>query len=110
MIFRLKRWMPLVAVMCVAGIVSCNTSPKEKQDTPTSGVIRISADETFAPIIQQEIDVFESTYPDAGIVPEYVSEVEAITMLIRDSVRLAVTTRSLTKEEEAALNSKKLFP
>ena len=55
MIFRLKRWMPLVAVMCVAGIVSCNTSPKEKQDTPTSGVIRISADEVYVWLLRHVV-------------------------------------------------------
>ena len=31
-------------------------------------------------------------------------------MLIRDSGTFGCYTRSLTKEEEAALNSKKLFP
>ena len=52
-------------------------------------MIAIAADESFEPIIQEEIDVFESLYPLAGIVPRYTTEVEAINLLLKDSVRLS---------------------
>lgn len=102
----------ILFIMSVSySFTSCGPAQKkEASDTPTSGVIKISADESFEPIIQQEIDVFESLYSKAGIVPEYVSEVDAITLLIRDSVRLAVTTRVLTQQEEETLHAKKLYP
>ncbi|WP_455498582.1 PstS family phosphate ABC transporter substrate-binding protein [Coprobacter sp.] len=90
---------------------ACNSSKKKgSTETPTSGIIKISADQTFEPIIDQEINVFEGLYPTANIIPVYTDEVEAITALIQDSVRLAVTTRRLSQEEIKVLNARKLFP
>lgn len=91
--------------------VSCKQQNKDRfTDTLTSGVIPITVDETFEPIIQEEIDVFEAIYQDAGIVPQFTSELEAINLLLKDSVRLAITTRPLSSKEEAYLKSKKFEP
>ena len=47
---------------------ACQSKPKDGQtDTYTSGVIAIAADESFQPIVQEEIDVFEGLFPLAGI-------------------------------------------
>ena len=73
-------------------------------------MVSIAADESFEPIIQEEIEVFENLYPLAGIVPRYTTEVEAINLLLKDSVRLAITTRTLTKEEMNSFHSRKFFP
>ena len=54
--------------------------------------------------------MFENLYPLAGIVPRYTTEVEAINLLLKDSVRLAITTRTLTKEEMNSFHSRKFFP
>ena len=91
--------------------VSC----KEKKaprftDTYTSGVISIAVDENFRPIIQEELDVFESIYPKSGIVPVFTDEVDAINQLVKDSVRFAIATRTLSANEKKSLNSRKLFP
>jgi len=91
--------------------VSCKQQNKDRfTDTLTSGVIPITVDETFEPIIQEEIDVFEAIYQDAGIVPKFTSELDAINLLLKDSVRLAITTRPLSSKEEAYLKSKKFEP
>ena len=90
---------------------ACRSKSKEGQtDTYSSGVIAIAADASFEPIIQEEIDVFESLYPLAGIVPRYTTEVEAINLLLKDSVRLAVATRTLTEEEMNSFHSRKFYP
>lgn len=100
---------PLLGILIL--ITACQSKPKDKYtDTPTSGVVPVAVDESFEPIIQQEIDVFEGIYQLAGIVPAYTSEVDAITALLRDSVRLAITTRTLSAEEKAALASRKFYP
>ena len=107
----MSRNAAIVLMLCVAvAVSSCRNRSKQPTDTVSSGVIKISADESFRPLIQQEIDVFEGLYPAAGIIPEYTSEVEAINLLIKDSVRLAVSTRKLTQPEINTLNEKKLFP
>ena len=94
----------VAAVTLVFLSFSCNNTPNDRHtDTITTGVVGISADESFAPIVQQEIDVFEGIYTQSGIVPYYVDEVEAIRLLLADSVRLAVTTRGLTDQEKEYL-------
>ena len=101
----------IISLLAVAFLAACNSKKQtEPDDTPTSGVIAIAADESLAPIMQEEIAVFESIYKEAGIVPRYSGETETINRLLHDSTWLAVTTRTLTQEETAYMNQKKLFP
>ena len=94
-----------------SAVSACQSKPKDGQtDTYTSGVIAIAADESFQPIVQEEIDVFEGLFPLAGIVPRYVTEVDAVNLLLKDSLRLAITSRRLTPEEMNSFNSRKFFP
>ena len=89
-------------IVMLAFISACRHKPKDGlTDTYTSGVIAIAADESFRPIVQEEM---------AGIVPRYVTEVEAINLLLKDSLRLAITSRRLTPEEMGSFNSRKFFP
>ncbi len=100
--------------ICVWGVlaVACNNpKPKDKYtDTYTEGTIEVAVDESFRPIIQEEVDVFEVLYPLTGIVPQYTTEVEAINMLLKDSVRLAIATRKLTPVELESFHSRKFYP
>lgn len=75
----MKRQFWLIGIVLLLALSACRSKSKEGQtDTYSSGVIAIAADASFEPIIQEEIDVFESLYPLAGIVPRYTTEVEAI--------------------------------
>lgn len=106
-----KRQFWLIGIIVLAVLNACRSkSDKGPTDTYSSGVIAIAADESFAPIVQEEIDVFESLYPLAGIVPRYTTEVEAINLLLKDSVRLAIATRMLTEEEMNSFHSRKFYP
>ncbi len=89
-----------------------NKKPKSGkwEDTITSGYIPITVDESFEPIIQAEVDVFEMIYKYAGIDPIYTTETDALNLLFDDSVRLAVVSRRLTPGEIQAYNDKKRFP
>ena len=106
----MSRQLFVVAILLLA-LSACRSKSKDgPTDTFSTGVISIAADESFAPIIQEEIDVFEHLHPLAGIVPRYTTEVEAINLLLQDSVRLAIATRTLTEEEMASFHSRKFFP
>lgn len=90
---------------------SCSNKPQPgEDDTLTSGNIKIAVDETFRPIVEEELQVFHVLNPEATIHPIYCSEVEAMNLLLKDSVRLAITTRQLTEKEKKYLNDKKFFP
>ncbi|MDX2048360.1 MAG: substrate-binding domain-containing protein, partial [Chitinophagaceae bacterium] len=85
-------------------ISSCSGHKKKPKvipgdDTPTSGTIQISADESFRPIIDSQIRVFMSQYPNATIVAHYKPEAECLKDLLRDSTRLVIVTRPLGEEE-----------
>lgn len=99
---------PVVLLLLLAGCQNKNKSGLT--DTMTSGVIKIAVDETFRPILQEEIDVFSALTPMAEIVPVYCSEVDAVNLLLKDSVRLAITTRQLTQKEMESFHSRKFFP
>ncbi len=92
-------------------LISCGNdqSIKYVNDTTTSGTINISVDESFKPIIDSQIRVFESSYPDAKIVTHYKPEAECLKDLNNDSVRMIVVTRALTQGEEDHLMEKLKF-
>ncbi|GHU92516.1 phosphate ABC transporter substrate-binding protein [Bacteroidia bacterium] len=89
---------------------SCRKKKKDEKwsDTTTTGIVPITCDECFLPIIRAEIDVFESIYNSANILPIYTNEVEAIDLLMKDSVRLAVVSRDLSEKEKAVFLAKKM--
>jgi phosphate transport system substrate-binding protein len=98
---------------CFAGflLASCTgNSGKTAQDTPTSGSISVAVDESLRPLLEAEVDVFESTYDKAELRVSYTSEAEAIRLLLADSARLAIVTRQLSEEETAALKSQSFTP
>lgn len=89
--------------------ISCNNKSNKEQNTMTSGYIKIAVDQTTQDVIQNEIDVFESLYP-AIINPIYTSETNAVELLMKDTVRLAITARNFTKAELDYLHAKTFQP
>lgn len=69
-------------------------------DTPETGTIHISVDESFKPVIDSQIQVFEALYPKAKIIAHYKPEADCIRDLINDSTRMIIVTRGLTPAEE----------
>ncbi len=85
-------------------LTSCSNTPvKSPGDTTTSGVIQISVDESFKPIIDSEIQVFEAAYPNAKIITHYKPEAECLKDLQNDSIRMVIVTRALKPVEEKIL-------
>jgi phosphate transport system substrate-binding protein len=81
-------------------LTACSGKAKVNVETPISGTIHISVDESFQPIIDSEIKVFESSYPDAHIIPHYRAEAACFRDLAADSARMIIVTRGLSAEEE----------
>ncbi len=69
-------------------------------DTTTSGVLHISADESFKPVIDSQIQVFEALNPQAKIIVAYKTEAACLEDFKIDSTRMIIVTRGLNKEEE----------
>jgi phosphate transport system substrate-binding protein len=99
----------LVVFACVLMIIAgaCNSDPNApKQETTTSGVINISVDEAFKPVIDSQIKVFEALHSSAKINVSYKPEAECLKDLNNDSVRMVIVTRGLSADEEKILTTK----
>jgi len=88
---------------------SCGKKEKKSENTMHSGTTTIAVDQTLQKVLQNEIDVFEGLYP-ATIKSIYTTETNAIELLKKDSVRLAVTARRLTAAEKDYFLQRKFQP
>jgi phosphate transport system substrate-binding protein len=102
---RLYFFTPYLFSICLCLVfVSCSNKSANKQagptDTPYSGTIQISVDESFRPVIEEEIKVFEATHPGTKINAQYKPEADCLKDLFRDSAtRMVIVTRGLTSKE-----------
>ena len=97
------------AILCLT-YTGCSSNTGVKLSTPTSGKETIACDETFKPIVEEEVHVFNSLYDQATITSIYQTEESAIKSLIEESTHLAIVTRRLTDNEKKHFASKQLMP
>jgi phosphate transport system substrate-binding protein len=90
-------------------VTACRSVPAKPQETTTSGTINISVDESFKPVIDSQIKVFESQHPDAHIMVHYKPEAECLRDLNIDSIRMVIVTRGLSENEQTTLAKKLSF-
>lgn len=93
-------WASLLGFSLCLLLTACVNPNAPAQETPTSGVLRMSVDESFRPVIDSQIKVFESSFPNVKIIAEYKSEAECLRDLTTDSTRMVIVTRGLTLAEE----------
>ncbi|TDD99154.1 PstS family phosphate ABC transporter substrate-binding protein [Flavobacterium cellulosilyticum] len=99
-------------LLCIGFLfVMCNQ--KEKKNSNNESILKgsttVLVDETLTPIIEDQVEVFESKY-DAKIDIVSLSESEVILSLFKDKSRIAILTRNLTKEENKIFEQKKIIP
>lgn len=91
--------------------LSCKDKPKNgRTDTYSSGTIKFVSDESFCPIIDEEIEIFQTVYPKARVIPQYTNELDAVNMLMKEKTCLAITTRNFTEREFKNLKDRKFLP
>ena len=97
-------------ILMVVSLMACTgANTRGDLDTTTSGVIRISVDESFKPVIDSQIQVFEALNPNAKIIAEYKTEAACFEDFKQDSTRMIIVTRGLEPEEEAYYKKKVHF-
>lgn len=103
---------PYLAVALVfAMVIACKEgdSPKKANETILKGKTTILVDETLKPIIDDQVEIFESKY-DAKITLVAKSERELINAMLNDTSSIAVLSRPLSDEETKVFQSKKILP
>src|SRR5258708_21511171 len=95
--FRHYFYTVLIGASIPLFIPACNSNKGKgkPEETTTSGTINISVDESFKPVIDSQIEVFESQHPDAHIKVQYKPEAQSLRDLNVDSIRMLIVTMAL---------------
>jgi phosphate transport system substrate-binding protein len=102
-------------LLAVSLLPSCYTdrskgTSEDATDTPTSGNVGISVDETFAPILESQVDTFQKLYTDAHLKVSYQPEDNVFLDLLNDKVKAIVVARELNAEEQRVLKKQDMLP
>jgi phosphate transport system substrate-binding protein len=103
---------PYLAIALVfAMFIACkqSDSPKKGNETILKGKTTILVDETLKPIMDDQVEIFESKY-DAKITLVGKSERELINAMLNDTSSIAVLSRPLSDEELKVFQAKKIIP
>lgn len=101
------KWLRQSGNTVIAGIfllllLSACTSYEEQEnnlpDTRNRGTIHVSADESFKPVIDEQVKVYESNHPGTHILVNYKPEAECLKDMLTDSVRMVIVTRRPSQE------------
>ncbi len=97
--------------LCFIAVVGCREKTNTRQrETTQIGKITIAGDESFAPIVDEEANIFEYLNDSADVNLIYAPENRVVRMLLNDSVRMAILSRELTPDESKILVDRTLPP
>jgi phosphate transport system substrate-binding protein len=101
----------LVFVLIIIFVAGCKSKKHSTAvtDSPKNGTINISVDESFEPVIREQIKVYESSYPEAKINASYKSEADCFRDLQSDSTRMIIVAKGLTRAESSYFQDKLSF-
>lgn len=106
----MKKTITIPLLICsLLFFIYCNKKANENQETILKGKLNILVDETLSPIIEDQVQIFESIY-DAKISLSPKSETEVLQSLLKDSVKVAILTSKLSPEDSLSFYRKKIFP
>ena len=106
------NWSKSILLLLISSciVAACGNDANKPTDTLGSGNLAISVDETYRPIIEEEMKVFDSSYPDAHVTVNYKPESECLKDFMDGKTKLVLVTRDLTKDEKLVLEQKKIVP
>lgn len=101
----------LVGLTLILGLLpACGSKPNpEKEEAYLKAAEKLVADESFYPILDEELFYFNSQRLDT-IGVEYINEQEAVEKLMKQETWLAFTTRDFTAKEKKSLQDQKSCP
>lgn len=98
--------MKKLTFICIATLVAISSCTPVKRGEYAAGSGTVFCDEGFKNILDEEIEVFEFSYPEASIIPFYVSEQQAIDTLLADKTQSIIITHELTRDQIEFMKSK----
>ncbi len=100
----------LVLSFLLAASCKSYSDKQINKETTTRGDIKIGVDEAYQLLAEAEVNTFEGLYRYARITPLVASEDSILKLFMADSVRLMITNRTLTANEEAFLKEHLIIP
>jgi len=95
----------ILACILAFNFSNCRQKSTPLSDTPSSGTIDISVDESFAPVIGEALKVYHNLYPNSNIIAHYKPEADCLRDFFFDSSnRLIIIARGLTDEEDELMH------
>lgn len=98
-----KTFPLLLSGLLLLGAAGCG---EVKRGEYAKGSTTIFCDDGFRNALQEEIEVFEYSYPESSIIPFYVSEQEALDTLLADGTQAIIISHELTKDQISYMKSK----
>lgn len=93
---------------------ACKQKPKPGaaavEETRTSGSVTMLVDESFSEVLADQIEVFKTDYPDARFKVIEGNEQQIIPTFLNDSVRVLISSRMLTAEEDKIYRNRSIVP
>jgi phosphate transport system substrate-binding protein len=83
---------------------------EEFTDTPTSGHVSIGVDETFAPVLESQVDTFQKLYVSSHLKVSYQPEDSVFLDLLNDKVKAIVVSREPNADEKKELEKQAMLP
>jgi len=109
MIIRHSFGMSCVVFFAVF-VAACSRAPTKDDQGILTGRATVLVDETIAPLIEDQIAVFESSYQNAELTLVSKPENTVVNLLMKDSAQIAILARELTTEELHFFKSKTIYP
>lgn len=91
-------------------VTTCTRAPSKESETVVTGKTTMLVDDTFEPIIEDQLAVFESSYKHAEITLISAPENRVFHLLLSDSAKVAIVTRELTEDENSFFEAKNIIP
>ena len=90
--------------------LACGNKPKSLPYDYEAAAAAFTSDESFYPILDEELEVYKALYAQGEIKPVYTDQEDAIRQLIENKVWLAFTARQLSPRELESLKARSFMP
>jgi phosphate transport system substrate-binding protein len=91
-----------IGALVVMFFVSCGPGKKDNRETTSKGEISISVDESFKPVIEEQLSVYHASFPNTTIHVSYKSEAACFKDLQSDSTRMIIVAKGLSDKDAEA--------
>jgi phosphate transport system substrate-binding protein len=110
----MRKWFDAAWLMLFLFLSGCKGGSENETGLPDrfdKGTIHISCDESFKPVIDKQVEVYEALYPETKIIVHYKPEAECFRDFAVDSIRMVIATRGFSQgEKNLMVDSLKVGP